>query len=449
MKSFDVLVIGSGMAGNTIANRCGASGLKTAISDSRPYGGTCALRGCDPKKILIGATEIVDRKNKMVGKGLQGSISINWADLMQYKNEFTSNVPANLEKGYSRNGVVMYHGEATFTNNNSVRVGDEIIDASKIVIATGARPATLNFSGGDHAIDSTAFLDLEMLPKEIVFIGGGYIAMEFSHLAARAGSYVTILHRGSIPLERFETFTVEHLVTATKKLGVTIEVNSEVMEITQTGNRFVVTVENSKENTEYRVECDLVVNSTGRVPDLESLDLESAGVIYSSKGVEVNEFLQSTSNPKVYVAGDSAASGGSPLTPVAVMEGHIVSSNIIKGNSKIPDYREMPSAVFTLPTLASVGYTEVQAQEKGLDFKVKSAAVPNWYNARRINEDTYAYKTLVGANGEVLGAHLIGPHAEEMINMFAIAIKSNLKAVDLKSLVYAYPSMTSDIASMV
>lgn len=149
------------------------------------------------------------------------------------------------------------------------------------------------------------------------------------------------------------------------------------------------------------------------------------------------------------MAGDAAASPGLNLTPVAVMEAHAVAANIIRGNSKTPNYTEMPSAVFTLPTLASVGLTEDQVKENGIEYRVKSASASNWYNAKRINESTYAYKILTDSEGSILGAHIIGPHAEESINLFAMAIKANLNAGDIRNMVYSYPSMGSDIGSMV
>ncbi|MEQ8683218.1 MAG: NAD(P)/FAD-dependent oxidoreductase [Cyclobacteriaceae bacterium] len=444
---YDVIVIGSGMAGMTIANKCAKKGLRTAVTDSRPYGGTCALRGCDPKKILVGAAEIIDRVNKMKGIGIEGDSSINWQDLMAYKNDFVSKMPKGVEKGYEKAGVDMYHGAASFESKDTVRIGDNLLEADKIVIATGARPVILDIPGGGLPIDSTDFLNLKELPKEITFIGGGYIAMEFAHLAARAGSKVTIIHRGKTPLENFEADIVKHLVNATEELGIELHLESDVVAVEKTDNGF--TVKAVSKNGEKTNQTDLVVNAAGRVPELDGMNLEKANISYSKKGIQVNEYLQSKTNPSVYAAGDAADSLGLNLTPVAVMEGHAVAANIIRGNSKTPDYTEMPSAVFTLPTLASVGMTEKQAKEAGKEYRVKDGSASNWYNAKRINESTYAYKVLSDNEGYILGAHIIGPHAEEMINLFAMAIRGKLTVSDIRNMVYAYPSMGSDIGSMV
>ena len=444
---YDVIIIGSGMAGMTIANKCAQKGLKTAVTDSRPYGGTCALRGCDPKKILVGAAEIIDRAYKMNNIGITGDIAIDWQALMAYKNDFVSKMPPGVEKNYERNGVAMYHGAASFESANSIKIGKEIIEAEKIVISTGARPVKLDMPGGDLTIDSTEFLDLERLPEHITFIGGGYIALEFAHLAARVGSKVTIFHRGNMPLENFDQDIVKHLVKATEKLNIDLRLESEVVSIEKLGTDFSVIAHSNNETK--TIQTNLVVNAAGRVPELDGLRLEKANISYNKKGIAVNEFLQSISNSSVYAAGDSAASSGLNLTPVAVMEGHAVAANIIRGNTKVPDYSEMPSAVFTLPTLSSVGLTEKQLKEKETPYQVKSGSAENWYNAKRINEPTYAYKVLLSEDGYILGAHLIGPHAEETINLFALAIKSKIKSSALKSLVYSYPSMASDVSSMV
>ncbi len=447
MKKYDVIVIGSGMAGMTIANKCAKKGLKTAVTDSRPYGGTCALRGCDPKKILVGVAEIIDRANKMEGIGIQGDISINWQDLMAYKNDFVSKMPKGVEKGYEKAGVDMFHGAASFESENTVSIGDNLLEADKIVIATGARPVILDIPGGDLPIDSRDFLNMEEVPKEIAFIGGGYIAMEFAHLAARAGSKVSIFHRGIRPLENFDEDIVNHLVSATKDLGINLCLETEVIGIEQDGNQFTVVSKSPDGQESYTT--NLVVNAAGRVPELNGMNLDNANISYSKKGIQVNEYLQSKTNPSVYAAGDAADSHGLNLTPVAVMDGHAVAANIIRGNSKTPDYTEMPSAVFTLPTLSSVGITEKRAKDSGLEYHVKDGSASNWYNAKRINESTYAYKVISDKEGYILGAHIIGPHAEEMINLFAMAIRGKLTVSDIRNMVYAYPSMGSDIGSMV
>ncbi|HZJ36713.1 MAG TPA: NAD(P)/FAD-dependent oxidoreductase [Gillisia sp.] len=448
MKKYDVFVIGSGMAGINIANICAGKGLKVGITDELPYGGTCALRGCDPKKIMLAATEAKDFASRLHEKQISEVPAINWKAAMKFKQEFVDAMPPKIEKGYKKNGIDTYHQSAKFISENQLRVGDETVEAAKIVIATGAKPRVLGIPGEEYTLTSTDFLNFKELPKSLLFIGGGYIAFEFAHMAARFGKEVTILHRGERPLQNFDPFIVEQLTQATKKLNINVVLNTNVTAVEKVGNTFKVTGKNV--NGEQKWEAEAVINSAGRPPAIFDLDLEKANIAFGKSGIEVNEYLQSTTNPNIYAAGDSADTDGIPLTPVAVMEGHIVASNIVKGNSKKPDYTAIPTVVFTLPTMASVGLSEEKATEKGFDFTVNKNSVPGWFTAKRMNEKTYAYKTLIEKEtGKILGVHLIGPHAEDVINLFAMAIKAGLTSKDIKTMIFTYPTASSDIVYMV
>src|SRR2546427_548729 len=200
------------------------------------------------------------------------------------------------------------------------------------------------------------------------------------------------------------------------------------------------------------IDADLVIHGGGRVPNTEGLDFMAADVATEPDGgVRVNEFLQSVTNPRVYAAGDAAAAPGSlPLTPVAGYEGAIVASNLLEGNARRPDYRGIPSVVFTVPPLAGVGLTEAQARAQQLDIRVKVEDTSGWYSNRRVAEICAMFKVIVDHKADrIVGAHLLGPHAEEVINLFALAIRSGVPATDLKHLVYAYPTSGSDVPSMI
>lgn len=222
---------------------------------------------------------------------------------------------------------------------------------------------------------------------------------------------------------------------------------TEVSKIEKKEGHYVVTGKSNGKETTYKTAS--VFNSAGRPPAIFDLDLEKAGISFSKKGITVNEYLQSTSNPNIYAAGDSADSRGLPLTPVAVMEGHIVASNIIKGNKKKVNYPPMPSVVFSLPTLASVGLTEAEAKSKQIEYQVNYNHAESWFNAKRLNVKEYAYKTIINTeNQTILGAHLIGPNAEETINLFAMAIKTKMKINELRTMIFTYPTLSSDIPHM-
>ena len=347
-RSYDLIVIGAGMAGVTAANKCAAQGWKVAIVDALPYGGTCALRGCDPKKILRRGAEIIDSARLMRGKGINDEgLSINWADLMRHKHGFTNPVPQNMEDSLTGNGIDTLHGVARFTDKTSIKTGGTPYQATHFLIATGARPRPLDFPGHEHLVDSTDFLDLDVLPPRILFVGGGFVSFEFAHICSRAGSGPVIIDRGPRPLKGFDPDLVELLITRGTEAGIALARSTTITAIEKSQSGYTVSVERSSEPE--TMEFDLVVHGAGRTPELSSLDLDAAGVDWDEHGVHVAAHLQSTTNPAVYAAGDSANTTGMPLTPVAVFEGNVAATNMLKGATIVPDYAGVPTAVFTIP----------------------------------------------------------------------------------------------------
>ena len=449
-QPFDLVVIGTGSAASTVAYQCRSSGWRVAVVDSRPFGGTCALRGCDPKKILVGAAEVIDWTHRMKGKGIRAAqMGIKWPELMRFKRSFTAPEPKHREARFAKAGIAAFHGRARFVAPTAVQVGNNVLEGRHVVVAAGARPVTLPIPGAEHLTTSEEFLELNALPRRIVFIGGGYISFEFAHIAARAGAHVTILHRGARPLGRFDPDLVDQLVERTRELGVDVQLRSEVKEITSTASG--LTVHASRAGETRRLKANLVVHGAGRVPEIDDLGLDVAGVQYdATRGVTVNDYMQSVSNPAVYAAGDAAASGGPPLTPVAGYEGEIVAENLLKGNQRTPNYSGVPSVVFTVPPLATVGLSEQAAREQGLRVRLSHQKTASWYSSRRVGEAYSGIKVLVEeGSGRILGAHLLGPQAEEVINLFAVAIRSGLTATDLNGMMFAYPTHGSDIWYMV
>ena len=445
--NYDLIVIGAGMAGNAAANKCASSGWRVAIVDELPYGGTCALRGCDPKKILRRGAEIVDSARLMSGKGIDAEgLHINWADLMQHKLGFTEPVPANIERGLTGNGVDTLHGTARFTGTNSLEIDGVAYTADHFLIATGARPRPLDFPGADQLIDSTAFLDLVELPERILFVGGGFISFEFAHIAARAGSRPSIIDRGR-PLKGFDPDLVELLIDRGTQAGIETHTNTSVVSVEPDGASYRVTVDRNGDRSV--IETDLVVHGAGRISELGRLGLETANVEYGPRGVNVAAHLQSTTNPRVFAAGDSAETPGMPLTPVAVFEGKVAASNMLKSATTIPDYAAVPTAVFTIPELARVGMLESEAVAAGIDLDVRYTDTSGWYSNYRIGETTAAVKILVDSSSDtIVGAHMLGPEYGELINFCALAIKLGLTTRQLKSMTPAYPTVTSDLGSM-
>jgi glutathione reductase (NADPH) len=282
----------------------------------------------------------------------------------------------------------------------------------------------------------------------MVFVGGGYIAFEFAHIAARAGARVAILHRGERPLEQFDANLVERLVQRTRTLGIDVRLRADVRAITAVGHMYRVRFDGVGAGDEIDANC--VVHAAGRVPDLDDLQLDVARVERARDGVRVNAFLQSVSNPKVYAAGDCAATGGPRLTPVAGYEGRVVAANLLQGTKTEVDYSAVPSVVFTVPPLARIGFTEAQAQAAGLRFITRHQDTSAWYSSRRLGETASAFKTVIEeGSGRLLGAHILGPQADETINLFGIAMRSGVTADRLKQMIWAYPTHASDLTHMV
>jgi glutathione reductase (NADPH) len=513
-KEFDLIVIGTGVAATTAAYKCKSAGWSVAIIDSRPFGGTCALRGCDPKKVLVGAADIVESVTRMKNYGISNEnkcdsekdplIKIKWKELMNFKRTFTEPVPKNREESFHKAGITTFHGIAKFTAPNSIKiiennnhnednnnndilhnqnkfynkiednpgyegVGDreKVIEGKFILISTGSTPIPLKIQGKEHLMTSDQFLDLDNLPSKIVFVGGGYISFEFAHIAARAGSRVTILHRSEKPLSNFDSDLVNVLLQKSQDIGIDIKLNAPVNKIekvTENPEGFLIYFSNNdKEGKNDTIKADLVVHGAGRVPNLSNLNLDVGNIKYDSrKGVSVNEYLQSISNSSVYSAGDVSDTQGLPLTPVASYEGEIVASNLLQGNHLKPNYKGIPSVVFTIPPLSSVGMLEEEAKEKGLIYKVTHQNSSNWYSSKRINEKFSAFKILIEEssqgsgggesnnteNSKILGAHILGHNSEEVINIFALAIRLGLSKEKIKDMLFSYPTNSYDVNYM-
>jgi glutathione reductase (NADPH) len=447
VKIVDVLVIGTGTAGYTVALALSKAGLQVAVVDNRPFGGTCAMRGCQPKKYLVAAAEVVHLSHQMARIGIQPVARIDWPALMKSKTAFTEAVPGRTEHVFQKAGIEQLHGTARFISVDEVIIGTDLtVRPEHMVIATGSRTALLDFPGAEFAITSDEFLELAQMPRRVVFIGGGYIAMEFAHVAHSAGATVRILQHTNRILKRFDAELVDRLVDASNSIGISVSKGFDTSSLEKTRGTLIV---NGGAGGTEAIEADLVVNCSGRVPDLDDLDLEAGKVTRSQRGIEVNSFLQNTGNPRVYAIGD-ACGAGAQLAPVADMEAAIAAENILNGNIKKPDYLGIPSVLFTQPPLAMVGMTEDVARASGIRFRINRGSMSDWPSSRRIGQEHAYYKVIIEEEGgHILGAHLFGHNAGEAINVFAMAIKFGLSYLDLKKMLWAYPTNVSDLKYMI
>ena len=437
MTHYDVLIIGSGAAGQTVAAECASGGRSVAVVDRLPFGGTCALRGCIPKKVLLSAAEAVGRARALHGKGVVGECAIDWPELVERTRVHIAPTPDNTTAWMREMGIATITGDARFVGNDSMDVGGETLSASAIVIATGARPIDLGIDGADLVLSSADFMDLERMPGRIAFIGGGYISFEFSWLAHLAGAEVWILHRSAQVLKGFDPDLAAMLAERYRELSITILTDAPVKRVERHGDGVAIVTGGGV------VEADIAVHGAGRIPDIDALDLAAAGVEHSRRGIAVTEQLRSVSNPVVWAAGDAAALGA-PLTPVAAAQGQVVAAGIL-GRHATYDDGATPSVVFSDPPLARVGIDAERAADDDT-LEVRAYDMSGWFTQSRVGNTAAGARLVIDrATGAIKGAHLLGVGADEIINIFAVAIQFGITLDDLRSVTWSYPALAYDI----
>ncbi len=442
MKKHDVIVIGSGTAGYTVANKCREDGLSVAVVERDLPGGTCALHGCQPKKFFVVQAGLAQTASHLVGKGVRAAPELVWEQTAAFKKEFTDAVPGNTEAFFARVGADFYRGSAAFVAPGGVRVADEQeLQAPSIVLATGARPRVLPTPGAELALNSNDFLALPQLPKSLVFVGGGYISFEFAHIAAAYGAQVTILNRSARVLRQFDSELVDKVVAASRDNGIAVETEQDPVALERVGNEVRVACRSGESFT-----AEAVVVATGREANLDGMNLEALDLTPDARGLSVDAQMRVVGTTGLYAVGDCARTFA--LAPVADREA-LVAAQAIAGQDVAMDYGTVPSVCFSQPPIAAVGLTEESAQAAGVTFTVQRGETTKWPNQRRLGATHGAYKLLLDEHGVLLGAHLLGHEAGETINLFALAIRGGMPASVFKELVWAYPTLASDTKYMV
>lgn len=441
MKNYDAFVIGTGVAGGRIAASLAKSGMKAGITDKREYGGTCALRGCNPKKVYVNASQLKHMYDSMEGKGLEGSVNVNWKAMRNFKGNFTDSVTVMKEKRLNELGVDLYYGEAYFTDNDRIRIKDHDIKADYIIVATGAMPRPMDIEGAQYIKTSEDFLAMEDMPDSVIFAGGGYISFEFAQITASAGIDTTILHRSERPLKQFDPVLVDKLSDALKNNSVKILLNTPVEKITENNGQYTV---HSGEKT---FTAGAVFHGAGRVPQIDGLHIENAGIETDDRGrIILNDKLQ-TSNERIYLAGDCNKLSPA-LKSVAEYEAGIVVSNI-KGEEKKTDYTGLTSVLFTTPPLSTAGLSEKQLKEKGIEYSVSEKDISQFASSKRYGIETGYARIFEDNDGHILGAHILGHNSEEVINIMSIAIKYRIPADEIKDMIFTFPTFANDLQSMI
>ena len=446
-ETFDVVILGGGNAALGVTGPARRAGLSVAMIEARDLGGTCPNRGCTPKKILVAAGQALhDIERAAVHHIAVAKPRLDWAALIDREKAMVKDIPADLARAMAHRKVEVIKGRGSFVAPNVIGVGGRLLQAKHVVIATGSRPRSLPIAGAEHMITSDEVLSERDFPHSVVFIGGGVISLEFGHLYARAGASVTILEALPQLLPSMDADAVAELQTESQRIGISIRTSIIVHRIERAGGRFRVVFTDGR--TERTVEADRVVNGTGRVADLEGLELERGQVAHKSGRIDIDRFLRSTSNPQVYVCGD-AVPISPQLSPVATYEGDVVGRNIVDGPQHAPDYVGLATAVYTVPALAAVGLTERSARDSGARIDVHVNDMRDWFSSRSYAE-TVAWSKVVVDQGtdHILGAHFVGHAGQELINVFGLAIKFGITAKQLRENVYAYPTFSADIKHM-
>lgn len=443
---FDIVIIGGGNSGFAVSKAAHAAGKAVAFIEEREFGGTCPNRGCTPKKVLVTAAQSLHQIELAKLHGIDvGPAKLDWPSLIKRKDEMISFIPDAM-KGVAEQRGTVFQGRASFVGPNTVQVGDDTIEGGDIVIATGSKTRPLPIPGAELMITSDEVLSENTLPAEVVFVGGGVIAMEFSHVYARAGAKVTILEVAPQLLGRLDADAVAMIAAEIERLGVTIKTGVKVQAIEQTDVGLQIRYEH--DGTAQVAQATRIVNGAGRIANVDGLNLDAANIKHDGIRIEVDAHLRSVSNPSVWAAGDVLAHTAQ-LSPIATYEGQIVGHNILYGATKAPDYRVLPSAVYTVPALASVGLTEKEAADQGVDVAITVNDMTGWFSAKSYGETVAWAKVLVDkTSDQIVGAHMVGHHAEDLIQIFAMAMVHGISATQLRESPTAYPTFASDIKNL-
>lgn len=449
-ENFDIAIIGGGNAGFAVSAVAQSAdpALRLAMIEDAEFGGTCPNRGCTPKKVLVAAGEALDTIARAGGHGIDvGSAKLDWGKLIDREKAMIDFIPGAME-GVAAKRAEVIRGRARFTGPNSLEIDGRTISAKSIVVATGSHPRPLPIPGADLMITSDEVLSRREQPASVTFIGGGVIALEFAHVYARAGTKVTILEAMDRLLPRMDRGAVEALTRATIALGVAVHTSVNVHSVSKASDGGLQ-VRYSKGGVESEVSSSAVVNGAGRIANIDGLDLEAGNVAHVNGRVSTDANLRSVSNPSVYFAGDVLATSPQ-LSPVATYEGRIVGENIVHGINREPDYRVIPQAIYTNPALASVGMSQEEASDAGLDFDVRENDLSGWFSSKSyLEDDVYAKVLVEKGTAKILGAHMVGHHAADLVHLFAFAMKFDISADQMKDTIYAFPSFSSDVKNLV
>jgi glutathione reductase (NADPH) len=442
---YDLFVIGGGSGGVRAARIAAGHGAKVAIAEEYRFGGTCVIRGCVPKKLLVYASRFRDEFEDAAGFGWTVSPpSFDWPSLIASKDAEIARLEGLYKQGLERAGVTLLQARAELTDAHTLNLqpGNRKITARIILVATGGRPAVPEVPGAGHAITSNEAFHLEELPKSIVIVGGGYIAVEFAGIFSGLGVDTTLLYRGPKILRGFDEELRDHLTEELLKRGIDVVCNADIAAIDKGRRQTTATLKDGS-----TVETGVVMYATGRSPNTKGLGLESAGVRVGAKGEIMVDAYSRTSVENIYAVGD--VTDRVNLTPVAIREGHAFADSVFGNKPVAVDHALVPTAVFSTPEIGTVGLPEDQARARYPKLDVYKARFRPLKHTLSGRDERMFMKLLVdGDSGRVVGCHILGADAAEIVQMAAIAMRLGATKADFDATMALHPSAAEELVTM-
>ncbi|MEL0150226.1 MAG: glutathione-disulfide reductase [Rhodobiaceae bacterium] len=439
---YDLFVMCAGSGGVRAARMSASHGAKVAVAEEYRVGGTCVIRGCVPKKLFVYASHFAEEFEDAAGFGWTvADAKFDWPTLVKNKDAEIDRLNGIYIKNLEASGVEILQGRAIVKDANTVTLDGRDITAKYILVAVGGTPFMPQIEGVEHAISSNEAFHIEALPKDIIVVGGGYIAVEFAGIFNGLGVDTTLVYRGAQILRGFDNEVRDHLAAEMAVKGVSIKTESDIAAITKTDNGYTVTYQDGSTQ-----DTGLVMYATGRVPMTDGLGLENAGVELGAKGEIKVDAYSKTNIDSIYAVGDVTARA--ELTPVAIREGAAFAETVFNDNPLAVDHSIIPTAVFSQPSIGTVGLGEEAAREAGHEIDVYAASFRPMKNTLSGNPEKTLMKLIVDkADDKVLGLHIVGPDSGEMIQAFGVAITMGATKAQFDATIAVHPTAAEELVT--
>ena len=439
---YDLFVIGAGSGGVRAARMSASHGAKVAVAEEYRVGGTCVIRGCVPKKLFVYASHFAEEFVDAAGFGWTvADTKFDWPTLVKNKNAEIDRLNGIYIKNLEASGVEILQGRAIVKDANTVTLDGRDITAKYILVAVGGRPFMPQIEGVEHAISSNEAFQIEALPKDIIVVGGGYIAVEFAGIFNGLGVETTLVYRGAQILRGFDNEVRDHFAAEMAAKGVSLKTESDIAAIAKTENGYTVTYQDGSTQ-----DTGLVMYATGRVPMTDGLGLENAGIELGAKGEIKVDAYSKTNIDSIFAVGDVTARA--ELTPVAIREGAAFAETVFNDNPIAVDHSIIPTAVFSQPPIGTVGLGEEAAREAGHEIDVYGASFRPMKNTLSGNPEKTLMKLIVDkADDKVLGLHIVGPDSGEMIQAFGVAIKMGATKAQFDATIAVHPTAAEELVT--